>query len=62
MKDCDENWHEGKMGVGDKMTQSVLGLGRIAVNCAQNALISSLLWLEAKDCDGNWHEEVGGHC
>ena len=20
-----------------------------------NALIRSLLWLEAKDCDGNWH-------
>ena len=21
-----------------------------------NALIRSLLWLEAKDCDGNWHD------
>ena len=40
-----------EMGVADKMTLSVLRSGRIAVNCAQSsikALISSLMWLEAK--------------
>ena len=55
---------KGEMGVADKMTLSVLRSGRIAVNCAQSsikALISSILWLEAKYCNGNWHEEEGGN-
>ena len=29
--------------------------GRITMEMGMNALIRSLLWLEAKDCDGNWH-------
>ena len=51
---------KGEMDIADKMT--FLRSGRIAVNCAQSsikALISSLLWLEAKYCNGNWHEEEG---
>ena len=47
---------KGEMGIADKMMLQLI------VNKANyNALISSLLWPEAKDCDGNWHEE-GGHC
>ena len=42
---------KGEMGIADKMMLQLI----------VNALISSLLWPEAKDCDGNWHE-VGGHC
>ena len=47
---------KGETDIADKMM-----LQLIENKANLNALISSLLWPEAKDCDGNRHEE-GGRC